>query len=82
MTWDAPLSDFSLPADVVLMKLGEDGDMEWSDTLGSPSIPSGSFRVGCYVDAAIDDEMPAAWSRYEHWNDHVSPTMALTFSCG
>ena len=50
-----PLDNFLLPADVVLMRLDENGDLQWTDTLPSPPVPNGSFTGGRYVDAAFDE---------------------------
>jgi hypothetical protein len=51
---DLPLDDFQRPAEVVLTKLDENGDLEWSDAIDSPPFPTVNFTAGRYADAVFD----------------------------
>ncbi|MEM8711616.1 MAG: hypothetical protein AAGG01_11740 [Planctomycetota bacterium] len=49
-----PLNDFDLDADVVLMKLDENGGMEWTDTIASPPVSNSSLVASRRADAVVD----------------------------
>jgi hypothetical protein len=50
-----PLGNFGLPGDMVFMKFNENGDLEWSDTLDSPSAEAATYTGGRFADAVVDD---------------------------